>query len=113
MRYHPWESIFLAQSNASYIAIFSGNSPFKMNKYKRFEGHQVCGYRIQCNFSPDGRLVVSGSSDGRVYLYQYTTTKLLKVLEAHPHVCTDVSYHPTLPSVLASGGWEGDVCIFN
>jgi WD40 repeat protein len=93
--------------------MFSGQSPFRMNKYKRFEGHQVCGYRIHCNFSPDGGLIVSGSSDGRVYLYQYATTKLLRVLEAHPYVCIDVSYHPTLPSVLASGGWEGDICIFN
>lgn len=113
VRYHPLENVFVAQSNGNYIAIFSGHPPFKMNKYKRFESHQVSGYRIQCNFSPDGGLLVSGSSEGQVYIYQYRSTKVLKVLEAHAHVCTDVSYHPSMPSVLASGGWEGNVCIFN
>lgn len=112
VRYHPFENVFVAQSNGNYIALFSGYHPFRMNKYKRFEGHEVSGYRIQCNFSPDGELLISGSSNGGVYIYQYRSTKVLKVLEAHMHVCTDVSYHPSMPSVLASGGWEGNLSIF-
>ncbi|CAM6118067.1 unnamed protein product [Calypogeia fissa] len=41
VRYHPFEQTFIAQSNANLIAIFSAKSPFKMDKYKRYEGHQV------------------------------------------------------------------------
>lgn len=112
VRYHPYESAFVAQSNGNYIAIFSGYSPFKLNKYKRFEGHLVSGYRVQCSFSPDGAFLVSGSSDGQVYIYYYRSTKVLKVLEAHTDVCSDVSCHPSMASVIASGGWDGNVCIF-
>lgn len=112
VRYHPFENVFAAQSHGNYIALFSGHLPFRMNKHKRFARHEVSGYRIQCSFSPDGEFLISGSSDGRVYIYLYRSTKVLKELEAHAHVCTDVSYHPSMPSVLASGGWEGNVCIF-
>ncbi|OAE21272.1 hypothetical protein AXG93_868s1090 [Marchantia polymorpha subsp. ruderalis] len=33
VRYHPFEETFIAQSNASYIAIFSGRPPYKMNSH--------------------------------------------------------------------------------
>jgi WD40 repeat protein len=112
VRFHPFEQCFIAQSNANYIAIFSGRSPFKLNKYKRFEGHQVAGFRIQCNFSPDGESLVTGSADGYVYFYNYHSSKLLKKLKAHEGVCSDAVYHPFLPSVVATCGWDGIVSIF-
>ncbi|KAI5075431.1 hypothetical protein GOP47_0009507 [Adiantum capillus-veneris] len=112
VRYHPFENVFVAQSHGNYIALFSGHPPFRMNKHKRFERHEVSGYRIQCNFSPDGELLLSGSSNGQVYIYHYKSAKVLKELEGHVHVCVDVSYHPCMPSVVASGGWEGNICIY-
>lgn len=112
VRFHPYEASFVAQSNADYIAIFSSRPPFKLNKYKRFEGHQVAGYRIQCNFSPDGELLVTGSADGCAYFYSYHSSKLMSKQQAHDGVCSDVVYHPTLPSVVATCGWDGVVSVF-
>ncbi|MCO5582536.1 hypothetical protein L7F22_036435 [Adiantum nelumboides] len=112
VRYHPFDIVFAVQSHGNYIALFSGYPPFRMNKQKRFDRHEVSGYRIHCNFSPDGELLLSGSSNGRVYIYHYKSTKLLKELEGHVQVCVDISYHPSMASVVASGGWEGNICIY-
>ena len=41
LQIHPNDNVFLAQCNADYIAVFSQKIPYKLNKYKRFEGHRV------------------------------------------------------------------------
>lgn len=112
IRYHPVEANFVAQSNGNYIAIFSSNPPFKLNKYKRFEKHEVSGFPIRCNFSQDGELLVTGSADGYIYFYSYRSSKVLRRIQAHGHACTDVVYHPLIPSVVASCSWDGAVSIF-
>ncbi|KAG2333132.1 hypothetical protein Bca52824_004312 [Brassica carinata] len=106
IKHHPRDSVFIAQSHGNYAAIFSANPPFKLNKYKRYEGHWVAGFPIKCNFSPDGETLVSGSSDGYIYMYGYKSTELIKKLKAYEHPCVDVTYHPVLSLFLSnhSGG---------
>ena len=41
LKVHPYESHFVAQSNGDYIALFSTRKPYKLNKFKRYEGHKV------------------------------------------------------------------------
>jgi hypothetical protein len=112
VRYHPYESSFVAQSNGNYIAIFSARPPFKLNKYMRFEGHGVWGFPINCNFSLSGRELVSGSSDGCVYFYDYKSARLLRKIEAFKQPCIDVAYHPVMPNVIASCSWTGEISVF-
>lgn len=38
---HPQEDSFVAQTNGNYIALFSSQKPYRMNKRKRYEGHKV------------------------------------------------------------------------
>ncbi|XP_069064434.1 WD repeat-containing protein 25 isoform X2 [Pleurodeles waltl] len=38
---HPKERAFAAQTNGNYMALFSTQRPFKINKKKRYEGHKV------------------------------------------------------------------------
>ncbi|EOA14680.1 hypothetical protein CARUB_v10027952mg [Capsella rubella] len=109
---HPQDPVFIAQSHGNYAAIFSTNPPFKLNKYKRFEGHWVAGFPIKCNFSPDGETLVTGSSDGSVYMYNYKSTELIKKLKAYEQPCVDVAYHPVLPNVVAACSWNGQVSVF-
>ncbi|PIN08862.1 WD40 repeat-containing protein [Handroanthus impetiginosus] len=113
IRCHPLEPYFVAQSNGNYIAIFSTRPPFKLDKYKRYEGHAVSGFPIKCNFSLDGNTVVSGSSDGCIYFYNSKTSKLIKKIKAYEHACIDVVFHPTLPYVVASCSWKGEVSVFH
>jgi len=110
---HPEGKHFVAQSNGNYIAIFSSVAPFKLNKYKRFEGHMVSGYCIKCNFSPDGSVVLTGSSDGSIYFYNWKTSNIIKILSAHSKVCMEAMYHPLIPAVIASCSWDGSICIFH
>ncbi|ORX89492.1 WD40 repeat-like protein, partial [Basidiobolus meristosporus CBS 931.73] len=78
---HPNQHCFVAQTNGNYIAIFNMEKPWKMNQRKRFEGHQVSGYHIQCNFSLKGKYVATGSADGSLYFYDWSTSRPLKIIK--------------------------------
>ena len=73
---------------------------------------QVCGYHIGCDFSPDGRIVSSGSADGKIFFYDHLTSRVIRTLDAHSAPCMDVAYHPTLPCCVASCGWDGQVKVW-
>lgn len=112
IRYHPSDASFIAQSNGNYIAIFSARHPFRLDRYKRYEGHTVCGYSIKCNFSLDGKEIASGSSDGCVYFYDYRTSELLRKIQAFDEACIDVAFHPHMRNVLAACSWNGKISVF-
>ncbi|KAM3919146.1 WD repeat-containing protein 25 isoform 1-T2 [Leptodactylus fuscus] len=109
---HPKESVFAAQTNGNYIALFSTQRPYKMNKKRRFEGHKVEGFAVGCQFSPDGSIIVTGSSEGNVIFYNYQTSKLIHTLPSHGSACLGVHYHSVLPSLLATCYWDGEIQIW-
>ncbi|XP_065862222.1 uncharacterized protein [Euphorbia lathyris] len=112
IRCHPVDRCFVAQSNGNYIAIFSLSPPFRLDKYKRYESHGVSGFPIKCNFSLDGEKLVSGSSDGSIYFYDYKSSKLVRKIKAYEHPCIDVVFHPVMPNVIAACSWNGEVSVF-
>ncbi|XP_026705302.1 WD repeat-containing protein 25 isoform X2 [Athene cunicularia] len=87
---HPKESMFVAQTNGNYMALFSTQRPYRINKKKRYEGHKVEGFAVGCEFSPDGTLLVTGSSDGKVFFYNYHTARIIRTLSAHKEACFQV-----------------------
>ncbi|GER48302.1 transducin/WD40 repeat-like superfamily protein [Striga asiatica] len=111
IRCHPFEPYFIAQSNGNYIAIFSTRPPFKLDKYKRYESHGVSGFPIKCNFSPDGNMVASGSSDGCIFYFDSKSSKFLKKVKVYEQACIDVVFHPYLHDVIASCSWNGEVSV--
>ena len=78
----------------------------------RFEGHGVWGFPIKCNFSPSGRELASGSSDGSIYFFDYKSARPLRKIEIFKEACTDVVYHPVIRNVIASCGWTGEISVF-
>ncbi|XP_056401197.1 WD repeat-containing protein 25 isoform X3 [Hyla sarda] len=84
---HPKESVFAAQTNGNYIALFSAQRPYKMNKKRRFEGHKVEGFAVGCQFSPDGSVIVTGSSEGNVVFYNYHTSKIIRTFPSQGSAC--------------------------
>ncbi|XP_038599758.1 WD repeat-containing protein 25 [Tachyglossus aculeatus] len=106
---HPKEAFFIAQTNGNYMALFSTQRPYRINKKKRYEGHKVDGYAVGCECSPDGTLLVTGSSDGTVFVYHYHSSKLLGTLPGHRQACVGATFHPALPSVLATCAWDGEI----
>lgn len=112
VRFHPFEQSFVAQSNGDYIAIFSASPPFKMNKYKRYESHGVSGFPIKCVFSVNGEKLLSGSSEGSVYFYDYGTSEVIKKIKAFEQASIDIAVHPIIPNVIAACSWNGEVSVF-
>ena len=110
LRLHPVESMFLAQSNANYITLFSSKQPYKMNKFKRFEGHVLDGYSVGFDVSNDGSIVCSASANGTIKFYDYFSTKILKSIPLTTSSTLSVEWHPKLPSTIAVSSWNG--CIF-
>eukprot|EP00794_Sanderia_malayensis_P020048 gene20048-22015_t len=107
---HPYADVFLAQYGTGYISIFSNSPPYKLNKYKRFEGHQTAGFRVGFTISPDGNYVISGDRMGGIHAYDYKTSRCLMTFsDAYSSACMDVAFHPFLPSVMASCSWDGEV----
>ncbi|XP_063804713.1 WD repeat-containing protein 25 isoform X2 [Pseudophryne corroboree] len=109
---HPRDHVFAAQTNGNYIAIFSTQRPYTMNKKRRFEGHKVEGFSVGCEFSPDGSLIVTGSSEGTIYFYSYHSSKIIRSLPGDGSACVSVTYHPVLPSLLAASYWDGQIRIW-
>ncbi|KAI9079183.1 hypothetical protein K1719_038909 [Acacia pycnantha] len=112
VRRHPYESTFVAQSNGNYIAIFTSNPPFRLNKYKRYQSHGVSGFPIKCNFSLDGKRLASGSSDGCIYLYDYQSSNIVQKIKTSDQACIDVAFHPVIPNAVASCSWDGSISVF-
>ncbi|EHH28172.1 hypothetical protein EGK_18544, partial [Macaca mulatta] len=110
---HPREPVFLAQTNGNYMALFSTVWPYRMSRRRRYEGHKVEGYSVGCECSPGGDLLVTGSADGRVLMYSFRTASRACTLQGHTQACVGTTYHPVLPSVLATCSWGGDMKIWH
>jgi len=106
---HPKGKYFAAQSLDNQILIYGSSGRFSLNKKKRFSGHITAGYACQVNFSPDAAYVVSGSSGGQVFIWDWRTSRILKKLKAHDNVCIGCEWHPVEASRLATCGWDGAI----
>ena len=70
-------------------------------------------YNIGCDFSPDGKLLYSGSAEGQLVAYDYRLGKLVKrLILGKTEVCLDVACHPVLPSTVACGTWGGSIVVW-
>ncbi|XP_034015281.1 WD repeat-containing protein 25 isoform X2 [Thalassophryne amazonica] len=110
---HPVEESFVVQTNGNYMALFSSQKPYKMNKRRRYEGHKVEGYAVRCDFSTDGTILASGSSTGAAHFYDYDNVRMLHTLPAHSQPCLGVSQHPILPATVATCDWAGEIKIWH
>ncbi|XP_035024245.2 WD repeat-containing protein 25 [Hippoglossus stenolepis] len=110
---HPLEDSFVAQTNGNYMAAFSSQQPYRMNKRRRYEGHKVEGYAVQCGFSQDGTILASGSATGCAHFYDYHNARALHTLRAHSQPCLCVSQHPVLPATAATCDWAGEIKVWH
>lgn len=112
LKVDPTGTGFVAQTFGDYIAAFSATKPYRI-KNKRYNGHKVSGYNIQCDISPDNQYLITGDADGSMFFYNYENSHLIKdmvVLRGIP--ANKVQWHPLLPSTVASASWNGQVQIW-
>lgn len=110
---HPNGKYMCCQSMDNTIPVYSVQERFKLNRKKLFSGHLVAGYACGLSFSPDGRFVVSGDSMGRIFFWDWKSTRMFRVMKAHDGVAIDVAWHPTESSRVASCGWDGDIKLWD
>jgi len=53
------------------------------------------------------RYLISGDADGKMYIWDWKSTKLFSKFKAHDDVCISVLWHPHETSKIASAGWDG------
>lgn len=101
----------LAQTNGDYIAMFDAQRPYRLNKRRRFEGHQVSGYPVRCSVSPDGALICSGDAEGVPHIYSAVrgTTVGVVSLTGRCTPATHPDWHPSRPGLLLIGCADGYV----
>lgn len=58
---------------------------------------------LKANWSSDGLLVASGSSDRMVYIWDTTTRDLKYLLPGHNGCVNEVSFHPKEPIIASCG----------
>ena len=73
-------------------------------------GHTGCVNSLA--FSSDGKLLVSGSDDKTVNLWDVQTGGIIKVFCGHTREVCSVSIS-TDHTMLASGSWDGMICLWN
>ena len=84
---HPSGSWIACQSLDNQIVVYSTRERFRKNSKKCFKGHTNSGYACQVGFSPDGRYVMSGDANGRMFFWDWKSGKVYRTFKAHEGVC--------------------------
>ncbi|KAI9327000.1 WD40-repeat-containing domain protein [Obelidium mucronatum] len=106
---HPSHKWLACQSLDNQILIYSAKDRFKLQRKKVFKGHLIAGYACKPGFSADGRFIMSGDSEGRVWFWDWKTCKVYKKFKAHENVVMDCQWHPHESSKVATCSWDGTI----
>jgi len=106
---HPGGAWLAAQSLDNQVVIYSTKERFRLNAKKRFAGHSVAGYACQLNFSPDGRYLISGDGEGKLFIWDFKTSRILRTIKCHDQVLIGCEWHPLETSKVATCSWDGSI----
>eukprot|EP01029_Cantina_marsupialis_P029564 TRINITY_DN781848_c0_g1_i1.p1 TRINITY_DN781848_c0_g1~~TRINITY_DN781848_c0_g1_i1.p1 ORF type:complete len:528 (-),score=153.25 TRINITY_DN781848_c0_g1_i1:249-1832(-) len=111
---HPNDDHFICQSLENNIFTFQCADSVRKKGRKVFKGHTVAGYACQTGFSADGKIVLSGDGNGKLWFWKWNSSKLIRQIKGHnsgPSI--GAVWHPRLPSRVASCGWDGDIHLWD
>lgn len=103
----------IGQSMDNKIITYEAFGKFKFLAKKQFKGHLNSGYAITPAFSSDGRWVMSGDVDGKLWFWDWQKCKNFRVLKAHDGVCISAIWHPSGPSRVITCGWDGAIKLWD
>jgi len=110
---HPNKKYLIGQSMDNKIICYEAFGRFKFMGRKTFKGHINSGYAIQPGFSSDGKWVMSGDTDGKIWFWDFDKQKNYRVLKAHDGVCIGCLWHPLNMSRVVTCGWDGAIKLWD
>eukprot|EP00440_Ansanella_granifera_P036647 gb/GFBE01039759.1/.p1 GENE.gb/GFBE01039759.1/~~gb/GFBE01039759.1/.p1 ORF type:complete len:573 (+),score=138.77 gb/GFBE01039759.1/:1-1719(+) len=109
----PDEKYIIGQSMDNKIISYEAFGRFKFQGRKTFKGHLNAGYAITPGWSADGRWVMSGDADGKLWFWDWAKCKNYRVLKAHDGVCSGCLWHPLQTSRVVTCGWDGAIKLWD
>jgi pre-mRNA-processing factor 17 len=109
---HPKDHFLIAQSMDSHIHVFDTDK-WKIHKGKKFVGHVINAYHCQVGFSNDGKYVISGDQEGKLWIWDYKSTKKMKTFKSHEGVCIGAQWHPIETSKIVTCGYDNEINLFD
>ena len=110
---HPSNRHFLGQCLDNKLIVFEAKGGFRLNRRKKFVGHMNGGYACAVSVSPDGQFVTCGDANGKLWFWDWKTTKNYRTLQAHDSVVIGTDWHPIYPSTIATCSWDGLIKIWD
>ena len=110
---HPEQKYFLGQSLDNVIVTYDIYNNFKLYRKKQFTGHVNAGNVCGLDCSPDGRYLCSGDADGKLWFWDFKTTKNYATILAHKGIVSDVKWNPISPSLVASCAADGTIKLWD
>ncbi|WP_318699320.1 MULTISPECIES: WD40 repeat domain-containing protein [unclassified Roseofilum] len=83
---------------------------YESRERQRFYGHQGPVYSV--SYSPDGKTLASGGSDGKIKLWNLETGAKITTLTGHQKLVSSLSYSPD-GKTLASGSSDGTIKLWD
>ena len=78
------------------------------------KGDLNAGYTCQIGFSPNGRYITSGDGEGRLFFWDWKSTKILRKFKAHDNgPCIGNVWHPIEPSWCITCGWDSQIKLWD
>ncbi|EAZ62910.2 predicted protein [Scheffersomyces stipitis CBS 6054] len=106
---YPGGSFIALQSMDNSVKVIQGHGKFRFNKKKTFRGHNVAGYGIGLDISPDGKILMSGDAKGCGYFWDWKTCKLVKKLKVCDKPISCIKFHPQESSKVVLAGITGEI----
>lgn len=115
LRLSPDGQTVAAQSLDNQVVTYTvSRDRFKQNRKKTFKGHNTAGYACSVGFSPDGRFVLSGDSEGRCFFWEWSHPhKIVRTIKAHEGVCIAAAWCPGETSKVVTAGWDGQIKLWD
>lgn len=113
MTMSPDKKYLIGSAMDNKIICYEAFGRFKFQGRKTWKGHINAGYAIKPNFSSDGKWVMSGDTDGKLWFWDWQKQKNYRVLKAHDGVCIDCMWHPTDMSRVVTCGWDGAIKLWD
>jgi len=73
---------------------------------RRLVGHNNAGFALPIDFSPNGKLIMSGDSGGKLVFWNFHSCKKLREIKVHNKPTLGAAWHPLEPSWVATCSWD-------